>query len=60
MTVPDGQLVHLYIAWGGVNLDNTGSLEEGAAVRLTAAGAPQLTADPVTRAEVLILHTEPA
>ena len=58
VTVPDGQFVHLYIARGGANLENAGHLEHGDAVRLTAAGAPRLTADPASGAEVLIWQTE--
>ena len=58
VAVPDGQFVHVYIARGGANLENAGYLDTGDAVRLTAAGAPQLTANPVTGAEVLIWGTE--
>jgi redox-sensitive bicupin YhaK (pirin superfamily) len=58
VSVPDGQFVHLYVAQGGVNLENAGCLEKGDAVRLTAAGAPKLTADPLNGAEVLIWQTE--
>jgi quercetin 2,3-dioxygenase len=58
VTVPDGQFVHLYVARGGANLENAGYLTRGDAVRLTAAGAPALTADPVAGAEVLIWQTE--
>jgi hypothetical protein len=60
VSVPDGQFVHLYVARGGVNLESAGYLDKGDAVRLTAAGAPKLTADPVQGAEVLIWQTEPA
>ena len=42
----------------GANLENAGYLEQGDAVRLTAAGAPKLTADPASGAEVLIWQTE--
>src|SRR5262245_8081422 len=56
--VPDGQFVHEYIARGGANLENAGYPHHGHAVRLTAAGAPKLTADPVNGAEVLIWQTE--
>ena len=58
VSVPDGQFVHLYVARGSANLENAGYLEKGAAVRLTAAGAPKLSADPVAGAEVLIWQTE--
>jgi len=56
--VPDGQFVHLYVARGSANLENAGYLEKGAAVRLTVAGTPKLSADPVAGAEVLIWQTE--
>ena len=56
--MPDGQFVHVYIGRGGANLENAGYLETADALRLTAAGAPKLTADPVTGAEVLICQTE--
>jgi redox-sensitive bicupin YhaK (pirin superfamily) len=58
VSVPDGQFVHVYVARGGANLSGAGYLEKGDAVRLTAAGAPTLTADPVAGAEVLIWQTE--
>lgn len=58
VSVPDSQFVHLYIARGGANLENAGYLAKGDAVRLTAAGAPLLTADPIEGAEVLIWQTE--
>ena len=58
VSVPDGLFVHLYVARGGANLENAGYLEKGDAVRLTAAGAPKLTADPVAGAEVLMWETE--
>ena len=58
VSVPDGQFVHVYIARGGANLENAGYLNTSDALRLTAAGAPKLTADPVTGAEVLIWQTE--
>jgi len=58
VSVPDGQFVHLYVARGGANLENAGYLDKGDAVRLTAAGAPKLTADPVAGAEVLMWQTD--
>jgi quercetin 2,3-dioxygenase len=58
VSVPDGQFVHVYIARGGAHLENAGSLKQGDAVRLTAAGAPKLTAEPASGAEVLIWQTE--
>src|SRR5205823_1105245 len=54
VTVPDGQFVHVYMAQGGAHLEGAGYLERGDSVRLTAAGAPTLSADPRTGAEVLI------
>lgn len=58
VSVPDGQFVHVYVARGGAALAGAGYLEKGDSVRLTAAGAPTLTADPVDGAEVLIWQTE--
>jgi redox-sensitive bicupin YhaK (pirin superfamily) len=57
-TVPDNAHVHLYVAKGSVHLEQAGSLNEGDAVRLTAAGARKLTADGTTGAEVLIWESE--
>ena len=58
VSVPDDQFVHLYIAGGGANLEGAGYLEKGDAVRLSAAGAPKLTADPSSGAEVLIWQSQ--
>jgi quercetin 2,3-dioxygenase len=55
--VPDGRHVHLFVARGGATLEGAGDLTQGDAVRLTAAGDLQLTADPTTGAEVLIWET---
>lgn len=52
--VPDAHFIHLFIAKGNAALEGAGHLEQGDSVRLTAAGAPELTADPKTGAEVLI------
>ena len=52
--VPDAAFAHLYVARGAAELEGAGRLEAGDAVRLTAAGAPGLTADPADGAEVLI------
>jgi quercetin 2,3-dioxygenase len=57
--VPDAPFVHLYVAKGAASLDGAGRLGEGDAVRLTAAGNPALTADPVEGAEVLIWEMDP-
>lgn len=54
VTVPDVHYAHVYVARGAATLEGAGALATGDAVRLTAAGAPQLTADPATGAEVLI------
>ena len=56
--VPEAKHVHLYVARGGVVLEGAGALTAGDSVRLTAAGTPQLTADPKSGAEVLIWQTE--
>jgi quercetin 2,3-dioxygenase len=53
VTLPDSRFVHLFVARGAVSLDGAGELREGDAVRLTAAGAPALTAGP-DGAEVLV------
>jgi quercetin 2,3-dioxygenase len=52
--VPDAAYAHVYVARGTVDLEGAGTLNAGDAVRLTAAGAPTLTADAATGAEVLI------
>jgi quercetin 2,3-dioxygenase len=57
--VPDAPFVHLYVARGAANLDGTGELGEGDAVRLSAAGDLALTADPIQGAEVLIWEMDP-
>lgn len=51
--VPDARYAHLYTAKGSATLDGLGDLAQGDAVRLTAAGSRQLTADSAG-AEVLI------
>jgi redox-sensitive bicupin YhaK (pirin superfamily) len=51
--VPDNAFVHVYVARGDVELENAGKLVAGDSVRLTAAGAPTLTAG-AAGAEVLI------
>jgi redox-sensitive bicupin YhaK (pirin superfamily) len=52
ITVPDAPFVHVFVARGGAELEGAGSLAEGDAVRLTAAGGRTLTASDHT--EVLI------
>ena len=56
--VPDGKYVHIFIARGNAILEGAGSLEKGDAVRLIAAGNPNLTADAERGAEVLIWQTD--
>lgn len=60
--VPDAPFVHVFVAQGEATLEGAGTLATGDAARLTSAGARALTADPTTRAEVLIWETagEPA
>lgn len=55
--VPDARHVHLFVARGAVELEGAGRLAEGDAARLTGAGAPVLTADATSGAEVLIWET---
>ena len=57
--VPDAPYVHLYVARGAAELEGAGRLQEGDAARLTVAGNPQLTADPMQGAEVLIWEMDP-
>ena len=57
--LPDAQYLHLYVAKGGATLEGAGALAAGDAVRLTAAGTPTLTADPVAGAEVLAWEMTP-
>ena len=51
--VPDNAYAHVYVARGSVALEGVGDLDKGDAVRLTAAGAPRLTAG-ADGAEILI------
>jgi redox-sensitive bicupin YhaK (pirin superfamily) len=53
VVLPDSAYVHLFVARGSADLQEAGELREGDAVRLTAAGAPSLTAGP-EGAEVLV------
>ena len=53
VTVPDALRSHLFVARGNLDFAGVGPLEAGDAVRLTAAGAPLLTAGP-EGAEILI------
>jgi quercetin 2,3-dioxygenase len=52
VTLPDAPYVHLFVPVGSVELEGAGVLDEGDAVRLTAAGARRVTA--VTAAEILV------
>ena len=54
--IPDDRHVHVFVARGSVALDGAGTLGTGDAVRLTAAGSPELTAGP-EGTEVLIWAT---
>lgn len=56
VSVPDGRHVHLFVAVGAASLEGAGELAEGDAARLTAAGAPALSAGP-NGAEVLVWVT---
>jgi redox-sensitive bicupin YhaK (pirin superfamily) len=60
VSVPDAPFAHLYIARGAAQLEAAGQLNEGDAVRLTAAGSLTLTADPARGAEVLIWEMDPS
>ena len=55
--VPDTRHAHVYVARGAATLEGAGRLETGDAARLTAAGAPELTADGERGAEILIWET---
>jgi redox-sensitive bicupin YhaK (pirin superfamily) len=54
--VPDSPHAHVFVAVGGAELEGAGSLTQGDAARLTAAGSPRLTAGP-DGVEVLIWAT---
>jgi quercetin 2,3-dioxygenase len=56
VTVPDDRHVHLFVARGEATLEGAGDLSVGDAVRLTAAGTPNLTAGP-EGAELLVWAT---
>ncbi len=53
VAVPDGRWAHVFVARGTAELEGAGGLDEGDAVRLTAAGSPRLVACDAG-AEVLI------
>jgi redox-sensitive bicupin YhaK (pirin superfamily) len=52
VTLPDAPFLHLFVARGSVELEGTGTLEEGDAVRFTAVGGQRVTAS--APAEILI------
>ena len=56
--VPDAQYVHVFIAKGAAELEGAGVLKTGDAVRLTSAGALQLTASMPAGAEVLVWESD--
>ena len=55
-STPDGEHVHLFVAAGDVDLQDTGALGAGDAARLTRAGELALTAGP-SGAEILVWVT---
>lgn len=57
--IPDARFVHLFVAKGEVHLEKAGALSTGDAVRLTAAGPLQITADPNRGAELLLWEMYP-
>ena len=57
VAVPEAPHVHLFVAAGSADLEGAGSLAEGDAARLTAAGSPRLTAGE-TGAEVQVWATD--
>jgi redox-sensitive bicupin YhaK (pirin superfamily) len=52
--IPEAPFVHLYVTNGALELENSGLLQAGDAVRLISAGSLQISADPKTGADVLI------
>jgi redox-sensitive bicupin YhaK (pirin superfamily) len=56
VAVPDGPHAHLFVARGSAVLEAGGTLGEGDAARLRAAGSPSITAGP-DGAEVLVWVT---
>lgn len=56
VSIPDDRHVHVFVPVGSADLEGAGPLSTGDAVRLTAAGAPTLTAGE-TGAEVLVWAT---
>jgi len=58
VTVPDGKFVHIFIASGGVLLENAGPLNEGDSIRMVAGGPQTLKANNTSGSEVLIWQTD--
>ncbi|HVM39920.1 MAG TPA: pirin family protein [Acidimicrobiia bacterium] len=56
--VPDARFAHVYVAAGSADLEGAGTLAEGDAARLVAAGSPTLTAGEASGAEVLVWETD--
>jgi redox-sensitive bicupin YhaK (pirin superfamily) len=56
--IPDAPFVHLYVTHGMLELENSGVLQAGDAVRLTSAGSLRITADSKTGADILIWESE--
>ena len=54
LALPDAPFVHLFVGGGAVDLEGVGRVEAGDAVRITAAGAPAVVADPAQGAEILV------
>lgn len=54
VTLPDAPYLHLFVAVGGVDLEGTGALAEGDAVRFTAVGGQRVTATAPEGAEILV------
>jgi redox-sensitive bicupin YhaK (pirin superfamily) len=57
--LPDAPYLHLFVPKGAGMLEGVGRLESGDAARLTVAGTPLLTGDPISGAEVLIWEMNP-
>jgi len=56
--IPEARFAHIYIAKGAGLLSGAGTLSEGDAARLTAAGSPNFTADATSGAEILVWAME--
>jgi hypothetical protein len=55
--LPEAPFVHLFVAWGAVDLEGAGPLEEGDAARITGAEAQMVTADDVAEILVWEMHS---